>query len=122
MIRPVLRTSVRAARTFSTEAGAAGNDFVAQRAAVKAHAKDTTALWRNISFFACIPAIIGGSFWAYKLEADHHHHLEHLKEENGGELPHPPAYEYLNIRIKPFPWGMQSLFFNPDVNQKVESA
>lgn len=55
----------------------------------------TTSLHR---FFACIPAIVGGSIWAYKLEADHHHHLEHLKEENGGELPHPPAYEYLNIR------------------------
>ncbi|KAL1406186.1 Cytochrome c oxidase subunit 6A [Vanrija albida] len=121
MIRPAIRTSVRAARTFATEAGAA-NDFVAQRAAVKAHAKDTTALWRNISFFACIPTIIGGSFWAYKLEADHHHHLEHLKHENGGQLPHPPAYEYLNIRTKPFPWGMQSLFFNPEVNQEVEAA
>lgn len=39
MIRPALRTAARAARTYSTEASAAGNDFVAQRAAVKAHAK-----------------------------------------------------------------------------------
>lgn len=39
-----------------------------------------------------------GAWWTYKLESDHEHHLEHLREENGGHLPAPPHYEYLNVR------------------------
>lgn len=50
------------------------------------------------SFFVCIPAALLGAAWTYKLESEHHHHLEHLKEENGGQLPEIPKYEYLNIR------------------------
>ena len=114
--------AARAARGYVTAAEKeAGEKFVAERAAVKEHAAGTTSLWRNVTFFVCIPVTIVGSIWTYKLEAEHHHHLEHLKEENGGELPQPPAYEYLNIRNKPFPWGMQSLFWNPEVNTKVEA-
>lgn len=52
----------------------------------------------TFSFFVCIPACIAGGWWTYKLEADHEHHLDHIREENGGHLPAPPAYEYLNIR------------------------
>jgi hypothetical protein len=36
--------------------------------------------------------------------------------ENDGKLPQPPRYEYLNKRNKPFPWGPNSLFFNPRVS------
>jgi len=35
--------------------------------------------------------------------------------ENDGHIPFPPDYEYLNVRAKPFPWGKNSLFFNPHV-------
>lgn len=49
-------------------------------------------------FYVCIPAIIGGAAWTYKLEAAHHEHLEHIKHDNGGEMPAIPDYEYLNIR------------------------
>lgn len=59
--------------------------------------------------------MITGSIWVYNVEKEHHEHLEHLKHENGGVLPQPPDYEYLNRRVKPFPWGMNSLFFNPEV-------
>lgn len=31
-----------------------------------------------------------------------------------------PKYEYQNIRRKPFPWGMQSFFFNPKANYPAE--
>lgn len=38
-------------------------------------------------------------------------------------LPTPaagPKYEYLNVRKKPFPWGLQSLFFNPKAQYPAE--
>lgn len=52
----------------------------------------------NPRFYVCIPAIAVGSWWTWKLEKEHHDHLEHIKHENGGELPVRPNYEYLNIR------------------------
>ncbi|KAJ9108252.1 hypothetical protein QFC19_002500 [Naganishia cerealis] len=78
----------RSAATFTTE-GVKGNDFKALRDATKAHAGETSDLWRKI------------------------------REANGGELPERPVYPYMNIRNKPFPWGQQSLFFNPEVNITV---
>ena len=48
------------------------------------------------------------------LEMEHAAHIEHLKHEHGGEIP-KPEYSYLNHRAKPFPWGNNSLFFNPKV-------
>lgn len=77
---------------------------------------ETTGLWRNISLFVLIPGSIVFGAYAYKIESAHHAHQEHVLEENDGALPERPNYEYLNIRNKPFPWGMQSLFFNPKVN------
>ncbi|BEI87085.1 hypothetical protein CcaverHIS002_0704310 [Cutaneotrichosporon cavernicola] len=113
----------RSARFYSTAAQeAAGKEFLAQRAAVKEHAKGTTALWRNVSFFVCIPVVIAGTAWTWKLEKEHFDHIEHLKAENGGEMPVRPHYDYLNMRTKPFPWGMQSLFFNPEVNVPAGDA
>jgi cytochrome c oxidase subunit 6a len=46
---------------------------------------------------------------------EHAAHIEHIKVENDGKLPDIPEYEYMNRRVKPFPWGMNSLFFNPHV-------
>jgi hypothetical protein len=46
---------------------------------------------------------------------EHVAHLDHLRHDNDGHLPQPPQYEYLNRRSKPFPWGPNSLFFNPEV-------
>lgn len=53
--------------------------------------------------------------WVYNVEAEHQAHEEHEREQHGGKLPEAPAYEYLNRRAKPFPWGNNSLFFNPEV-------
>ncbi len=58
--------------------------------------------------------IVCGAY-VYNLEVKHNEHLDHLRAENDGKLPEPPAYEYLNRRVKPFPWGANSLFFNPAV-------
>ena len=42
--------------------------------------------------------------------------MAHARHENGGELPEVPAYDYLNRRVKPFPWGPNSLFWNAKVS------
>jgi hypothetical protein len=52
----------------------------------------------------------------YNVESEHFHHLEHEKAENDGVIVQPPAYEYLNRRAKPFPWGNNVLFFNAEVS------
>ena len=54
--------------------------------------------------------------WVRRVEGEHAEHEAHIKAEHGGELPPIPDYEYLNRRGKPFPWGMNSLFFNPHVS------
>lgn len=51
--------------------------------------------------------------WVYNAEVEHAAHLQHLRDENGGELPEVPAFDYMNRRNKPYPWGVNSLFFNP---------
>lgn len=56
------------------------------------------------------------------VEAEHEAHLEHLKHENGGQLPPKPEYSYLIKRAKPFPWGPNSLFFNPRVNKDMSEV
>ena len=53
--------------------------------------------------------------WVYNAEVEHAAHIEHIKAENGGELPETPAYDFINRRSKPYPWGPNSLFFNPHV-------
>lgn len=65
--------------------------------------------------FACIA-------WVTKVESEHSEHLEHIKHDNGGELPPTPEYPYLNKRAKPFPWGMNSLFFNAHANKDMSEA
>jgi len=53
-----------------------------------------------------------------KVEDEHQAHLQHEKE-HGHETP---EYEYLNKRAKPFPWGMNSLFFNSEANKDMSNA
>lgn len=54
--------------------------------------------------------------YTFKIEAAHAKHHEHVLEENDGELPARSDYEYLNIKNKKYPWGQQTLFYNPKVN------
>jgi hypothetical protein len=60
-------------------------------------------------------SVIVCSVWVYNAEKEHNAHEAHAKEENGGVRPQPPAYEYLNRRVKPFPWGNNALFYNAEV-------
>ncbi|WFD27644.1 Cytochrome c oxidase subunit 6A [Malassezia nana] len=69
---------------------------------------------RQHAFEHAATAVFGA--YMYNVEMRHAAHQEHLLQENNGELPERPNYEYLNIKNKKFPWGQQSLFFNPKVN------
>ncbi|KAH9081980.1 COX6A, subunit VIa of cytochrome c oxidase [Lactarius deliciosus] len=106
-------------RFYSIVVDAPSSEWVAKREAIKHHAAGTTALWRRISLFVCIPGTFAVLAWVRNVEAEHAEHQEHLKKENGGHLPEAPGYDYLNRRVKPYPWGPNSLFFNPHVNKDM---
>ncbi|KAF8307177.1 hypothetical protein DL93DRAFT_2171845 [Clavulina sp. PMI_390] len=96
-----------------------GEEWIAQRQAVQDHAAGTTKLWKNVSLYACIPALVGIGYYVKTVEDAHHAHMAHEKHEHG-EVE-TPNYAWLNKRGKPFPWGMNSLFFNPEVNKDMSS-
>ncbi|XP_059624081.1 cytochrome c oxidase subunit 6a, mitochondrial-like [Cornus florida] len=89
MVRSMFRTTLRGGsrtptskRTFSSSSG---------------HHDDAyeTAKWEKITY----AGIIGCSIFAfYNLSKGHPHHEE------------PPAYQYMHIRNKEFPWGPDGLF------------
>ncbi|EAU93210.1 hypothetical protein CC1G_10278 [Coprinopsis cinerea okayama7 len=122
MLRNAARSaSRRATRQFSATAeNPALTKYLAEEKALTQHATQTTDLWRKISYYGCFPGIVAVVAWVYNVEVEHAAHIEHLKEENGGELPETPAYDFLNRRAKPFPWGANSLFWNPDANKNME--
>ncbi|KAF9270180.1 mitochondrial cytochrome c oxidase subunit VIa [Marasmius fiardii PR-910] len=124
LARNAIRAGLRAqSRRFATEAPTQSkNAYVTELEAVEHHAAQTTELWRKISWYVCIPAIAVCGAWVYNLESEHKSHIDHLRAENDGVLPQPPPYEYLNIRRKPFPWGPNSLFFNPEVQKDLTDA
>lgn len=43
-------------------------------------------------------AVAACVLWVRQVESEHIAHQHHIMEENGGKLPEPPAYEYLNRR------------------------
>ncbi|KAF5356262.1 hypothetical protein D9756_004156 [Leucocoprinus leucothites] len=125
-IRTATRTAPRRSRGFAQAVAESENPalktYLAEEQALASHAAHTSDLWRKISFYVCVPAIAVCCAWVYNVETEHAAHVEHIKHENGGELPETPAYDYLNRRGKPFPWGMNSLFFNPHANKNMEDA
>lgn len=65
-------------------------------------------------------AVIGCGVYVKKVEDEHHAHLEHEKHEkheHGDE--EEPSYLWLNKRAKPFPWGYNTLFYNPEVRHST---
>ncbi|THH04157.1 hypothetical protein EW145_g5732 [Phellinidium pouzarii] len=102
--------------------GNPSKEWLANKANIEHHAAETTELWRRISFFVAVPATFLAVLWVRRVETEHAEHTEHIKAEHGGELPPTPEYDYLNKRIKPFPWGMNSLFFNPHTNKNMEES
>ncbi|OAA63299.1 cytochrome c oxidase subunit [Niveomyces insectorum RCEF 264] len=112
----IARRAMPAARRFysAPTAGAAGeNAFVRERRAVQEHAAQSANLWRKISIFVCIPALIGAGANAYYLWNEHWEHWSHLPP-----LEERVEYPYQNIRSKNFSWGDgdKTLFWNDKVN------
>ncbi|KAF9015055.1 hypothetical protein BDQ17DRAFT_1340416, partial [Cyathus striatus] len=99
--RAVARTAPR--RSFAT----------ADSSALQAFEAESKALQHHATVAVC-------TAWVYNAEAEHAAHLQHIRDQNGGELPEVPAFDFLNRRGKPFPWGQNSLFFNPHVNKNLE--
>ncbi|KAJ3491039.1 hypothetical protein NLI96_g987 [Meripilus lineatus] len=117
--RSLIRALPRA-RGFAAAAGdVTKSSWTEKQVALKAHAAETANLWRKISFFVCIPGILIASVWVRNLEAEHAEHEAHIRAENDGHLPEGPAYEYMTRRVKPFPWGPNSLFFNPHAQKDL---
>merc|ERR1712080_494543 len=110
--RHVLRAPCQASKT----------EFEQTRLAIEHHAAQSAELWRKITYYVAFPAIIIALLNAKNLAAEHEAHIEHMKEENGGELPERIVYPYFNKREKDFPWGPYTPFYNPHANIPVEGA
>ncbi|KAF8971476.1 cytochrome c oxidase, subunit VIa [Flammula alnicola] len=128
-VRNSFRTVARAARSrnnssiaTAAENGAALEKFLEADKALAHHAAEASDLWRKISYYVALPAIAVCTAWVYNTEVEHAAHVEHIKQENGGVLPESPAYDYQNRRGKPFPWGPNSLFFNPHANKDMSGV
>ncbi|KAK2045791.1 cytochrome c oxidase subunit VIa [Colletotrichum somersetense] len=120
MQRQILAAAARAARAPATRstvqrrfASTSDNAFIREREAAKHHAAGTTALWRKISIYGCIPALGLAAANAYVLWNEHWEHWSHLPP-----LEERPEYSYQNIRTKNFQWGNgdKTLFWNDNVN------
>ncbi|GAA5836541.1 hypothetical protein JCM9279_000419 [Rhodotorula babjevae] len=100
MFRAFATASRAARRAYSTAApaGASANEFEAGRQAIADHAKHSAELWRKITYYVAFPSIIIGLLNAKALADEHEKHLEHIKEDNGGELPE--RIVYVNIAVE----------------------
>lgn len=101
-------------RLMSSGAAKAGESaFAKERQAVKEHAAGSTALWKKISVYGCIPALALTSANCYYLWNEHWEHWSHMPP-----LEERVEYPYQNIRTKNFPWGDgdKTLFWNDSVN------
>ncbi|KAK0112210.1 Cytochrome c oxidase subunit 6A, mitochondrial [Cadophora gregata f. sp. sojae] len=100
---PAIRTPFQR-RFASTESsafhGAEDNAFNRERKAVKDHAAATSDLWRKLSIYVTIPALLIAGANAYVLWNEHWSHWEHMEP-----LEERPEYPYQNIRTKNFYWG-----------------
>ncbi|KAN0100536.1 Cytochrome c oxidase, subunit VIa [Tylopilus felleus] len=121
LARSSLRAAPRLARTLATNAPADSQYFVNLNA-LREHAAHTTDLWRKISLYVAFPATVVTCAWVYNVESEHAAHEDPLIEENNGKLPQPPLYAYLNRRVKPFPWGSNSLFYNAKYNRDMDKV
>ncbi|RHZ86573.1 hypothetical protein Glove_48g46 [Diversispora epigaea] len=88
----------------------------AERKAIEEHAKGTSQLWKNITFYVCFPAVLIGTANSYRIASAHSEHSDHSDHSTDDERP---PFQYRRIRIKPFPWGDgdTTLFHNPAVNK-----
>ncbi|KAI9674951.1 MAG: Cytochrome c oxidase subunit 6A, mitochondrial [Caeruleum heppii] len=114
---PVMRSSLQrrlaSSHNLPKLEGAEDNAFNRERQAIKAHAAATSDLWRKLSIYVVIPAIVIASINAYNLWNEHWEHWAHEPP-----LEERPEYPYMNVRTKNFFWGDgdKTLFWNDKVN------
>lgn len=84
------------------------------------HAESTSGLWKKISWFVAAPAVLATAVNTYFVEAEHAEHRKHLAHVSDEDWP--IAYEYMNIRSKPYFWGDgdRTLFWNPVINRHIK--
>ncbi|CAJ0747992.1 12264_t:CDS:2 [Entrophospora sp. SA101] len=81
-------------RTFAT--ATEEESFAIRQQKIEEHAKDAANMWKKISIYGCVPALVLTTINALKIEKEHEAHLhEHPPEP----IEHPP-YEYQRIRLK----------------------
>ncbi|ODV69331.1 hypothetical protein HYPBUDRAFT_101552 [Hyphopichia burtonii NRRL Y-1933] len=85
------------------------------------HSEPVTLLWKKITYWVALPAIIITAIPVIRTEIKHAHHREHTKHLSDEEWP--TQYEYQNLRQKKFFWGDgdKTLFWNSDVNRHIEA-
>jgi len=85
-VRVAARRSVPRSRHYTTELESIvpKQEWLVEQQAKEHHAAETTNLWRRISWYVCMPAIITCTAWVYNAEFEHNAHLEHLRAENDG--------------------------------------
>ncbi|GAA6061732.1 hypothetical protein JCM10212_000465 [Sporobolomyces blumeae] len=129
MFRPAFRTLLRQSapaqrRTIANDAtlnSGAETEFIKSRKAVADHAGHSAELWRKITYYVAFPAVLVGFLNAKAMADEHEAHLEHIRHENGGELPPRIKYPYFNKREKlQFPWGDYTLFWNDKVQVPLD--
>ncbi|KAI9740103.1 MAG: Cytochrome c oxidase subunit 6A, mitochondrial [Claussenomyces sp. TS43310] len=110
-VRPAFQR--RLASSESSLHGAQDNAFNRERQAVKDHAAATSGLWRKLSIYVVIPALLIAGVNAKSLWDAHWAHWEHMPP-----LEERPEYPYQNLRVKNFFWGDgdKTAFWNDKVN------
>ncbi|CAZ82611.1 unnamed protein product [Tuber melanosporum] len=90
------------ARRLATESAPKRTEsiFVKEREAVKQHAAQSSELWRKLSIYLVIPAVVLAGINAYKLWNEHWEHWAHMPP-----LEERTEYPYQNIRTKNYFWG-----------------
>lgn len=98
-----------------------GDAFIKEYEEKVHHSEGITNLWKKITYFVAIPAILLTSIPVVRTELHHSEHREHLKHLSDEEWP--TQYDYQNLRQKKFFWGDgdKTLFWNSDINRHIEA-
>ncbi|RLV95673.1 Cytochrome c oxidase subunit 6A mitochondrial [Spathaspora sp. JA1] len=99
---------------------AAGEAFIKDHEGKVAHSKGISLLWKKLTFFVALPAILLTAIPVTKLELEHAEHRKHQRHMTDEEWP--TQYAYQNIRSKPYFWGDgdKTMFWNSDINRHVQ--
>ncbi|KAK6461739.1 cytochrome c oxidase subunit VIa [Scheffersomyces coipomensis] len=98
----------------------AGEEFIKKYEEKVHHSEGITNLWKKITYFVALPALLLTVIPVGQVELSHAKHREHLRHLSDDEWP--VQYDYQNLRQHKYFWGDgdKTLFWNSDVNRHVE--